>query len=301
MRNICFLNRWWQKMLICLSLFSVFVSTISEAAGPPPVITFQPLDQTVPKGGTAIFTVVAVSGTTLSYTWFKGNQKMAGKTARILTINNVGLTDATGYYVAVKNAGGTVTSRKATLIIGIPDTISPTNGITSPTANQGWSNAVFTVTGAARDNVGVANVFLSLNGGGWTTATTANGWTNWSVQVSLTTGTNTVQACAVDAAGNVSTTNSVKFVYVTVDWAPGSLNGLVAAITPDDQSTLYVGFWTNTFSQSSTDTNNNNGVGTYSYTKLSANTARLVIAYTSPPTITNDNASVFLTFTSNNT
>jgi hypothetical protein len=418
--------------------------------------------------------VVAVSGTTLSYQWFKGNQKMAGQTARILTINNVGLMDANVYYVQVKNAGGTVTSRKATLIIGIPDTVSPTNGITSPTANQGWSNAVFTVTGAARDNVGVANVFLSLNGGGWTTATTANGWTNWSAQVSLTPGTNTVQAyavdpagnvsttnsvtfvyiltapltvapltvnivgggtvvtnynnqllqigvsyamtaktnpgfafvywtdgddavltngatlqfvmasnltftatfvdvarptngitsptanqrwsnavctvtgaardnigvanvflslngggwitatttngctnwsaqvsltpgtntvqaCAVDAAGNVSTTNTVKFVYVTVDWAPGSLNGLVATITPDGQSPFHVGFWTNTFSQSSTDTNNNNGVGTYSYTKLSANTARLVIAYTSPPTITNDNASVFLTFTSNNT
>ena len=642
MGNICFLSRWRQKTLICLSLFGVCVSTISEAAGPPPVITVQPLDQTVPKGGTAIFTVVAVSGTTLSYTWFKGNQKMAGQTARILTINNVGPMDANVYYVAVKNAGGTVTSRTATLIIGIPDTVSPTNGITSPTANQGWSNAVFTVTGAARDNVGVANVFLSLNGGGWTPATTANGWTNWSAQVSLTPGTNTVQAyavdpagnasttnsvkfvyiltapltvapltvnivgggtvvtnynnqllqigapyamtaktntgfafvhwtdgdgnvlttgatlqfvmasnltftasfvdvatptngitsptanqrwsnavftvtgaardnvgvanvflslngggwtpaitangwtnwsaqvsltpgtntvqacavdvagnvsttntvkfvyiliapltvnivgggtvvtnynnqllqigasyamtartntgfafvhwtdgdgnvltngatlqfvmasnltftasfvdvaaptngitsptanqrwsnavftvtgaardnvgvanvflslngggwtpaitangwtnwsaqvsltpgtntvqaCAVDAAGNVSTTNTVKFVYVTVDWAPGSLNGLVATITPDGQSTFHVGFWTNTFSQSSTDTNNNNGVGTYSYTKLNANTARLVIAYTSPPTITNDNASVFLTFTSNNT
>src|ERR1035437_8187602 len=256
MRNICFLSRWRQKTLICLSLFGVCVSTISEAAGPPPVITVQPLDQTVPKGGTAIFTVVAVSGTTLSYTWFKGNQKMAGQTARILTINNVGPKDATVYYVQVKNAGGTVTSRMATLIIGIPDTVSPTNGITSPSANQRWSNAVFTVTDAARDNVGVANVLVSLNGGGWTLATTANGWTNWSSQVNLTPGTNTVQAYAVDPAGNVSTTNSVKFVYVTVDWAPGSLNGLVAAITPDGQSTFHVGFWTNTFSQSSTDTNN---------------------------------------------
>ena len=474
MRKICFLNRWRQKTLICLSLFSVFVSTISEAAGPPPVITVQPLDITVPDKGTAIFTVVAVSATTLSYQWYLDGGSIKKANSRVLTLSKVKAGDAGDYTVKVSNASGTVTSRKATLIIGIPDTISPTNGITSPTANQGWSNAVFTVTGAARDNVGVANVFLSLNGGGWTTATTANGctnwsaqvsltpgtntvqayavdpagnvsttnsvtfvyiltapltvtpltvnivgggtvvtnynnqllqigvsyamtaktnpgfafvyWTdgddavltngatlqfvmasnltftatfvdvatptngitsptanqrwsnavftvtgaardnvgvanvflslngggwitatttngctNWSAQVSLTPGTNTVQACAVDAAGNVSTTNTVKFVYVTVDRAPGSLNGLVATITPDGQSTFHVGFWTNTFSQSSTDTNNNNGVGTYSYTKLSANTARLVIAYTSPPTITNDNASVFLTFTSNNT
>ena len=51
--------------LLCLFLCAVFPA--STFAGPPPVITVQPLDQTVPYGGTAVFAVLATSGTTLSY------------------------------------------------------------------------------------------------------------------------------------------------------------------------------------------------------------------------------------------
>ena len=205
---------------------------------------------------------------------------------------------------------GNVLTNKATLkfamesnltfVANFVDTARPTNTITSPTANQRCSNDVFNVTGTARDNVGVTNVFYLLNSTGWSNAVSPNNWANWTASVTLTPGTNTLQAYAVDSSGNVSKTNIVKFVYVTVDWAPGSLNGLVAVITPEDQNTFYDGFWTNTFSQSSTDTNNYNGVGAYTYTKLSTNTAQLVINYTSPPTITGASASVFLMFTSNN-
>jgi hypothetical protein len=146
--------------------------------------------------------------------------------------------------------------------------------------------------------VAVSNVFYQLNNNGWNPVTSFNG-TNWSAAVTLTPGTNTVQAYAVDTSGNVSATNTVKFIYLAGGPAPGLLNGLVAAITPDGQSTFYVGFWTNTFSQGSTDTNNDFGVGTYTYTKLTTNTARLVTIYTSPPLIAGNGTSVFLTFTTN--
>ncbi|MGA3283572.1 MAG: Ig-like domain-containing protein, partial [Verrucomicrobiota bacterium] len=50
----------------------------------------------------------------------------------------------------------------------------------------------------------------------WTAATTGNNWTNWTAYVTLTPGTNTVQAYAVDTSGNLSPTNTVRFEYVVL-------------------------------------------------------------------------------------
>lgn len=88
--------------------------------------------------------------------------------------------------------------------------------IISPKANEFSSNGVYTVTGTASDNApgrAITNVLYSLNSAAWTNATTANGWINWTGSVMLAPGTNTLQAYAVDNAGNISSTNTVKFVY----------------------------------------------------------------------------------------
>ena len=95
------------------------------------------------------------------------------------------------------------------------DVQKPTNAITAPAPNQRWSNSIFTVKGTARDNVQVSNVFCQINGGSWFPAATSNAWTNWTTNVTLTPGSNTVRAYAVDTSGNLSTpTNSVSFFYV---------------------------------------------------------------------------------------
>ena len=96
-------------------------------------------------------------------------------------------------------------------VANFADITRPTLSITSPTANQKWSNAVFTVTGKCADNVAVSNVFVSVNTDDWTMATNNGG--NWLEQVSLIPGTNFVSAFAVDTTGNVSLTNTVKFIY----------------------------------------------------------------------------------------
>jgi hypothetical protein len=95
---------------------------------------------------------------------------------------------------------------------GVPQ---PTLAITAPTAGQRWSNAVFTVTGTVADSVPVSNVLYQINGSVWNPATTANQWLNWTAQVTLTPGTNTIQAYAIDTAGSVSATSQVAFNYVT--------------------------------------------------------------------------------------
>ncbi len=104
-----------------------------------------------------------------------------------------------------------------TLQANFVDVARPTNTVTAPKSGQRWSNAVFTVTGTARDNAGVTGVWYQLNTNDWVPASSGNGWTNWTANVTLTPGANTVRAYAADAAGNRSVTNSVRFVYVLSD------------------------------------------------------------------------------------
>ena len=177
------------------------------------------------------------------------------------------------------------------------DITKPTVSIITPTSNQQWTNETFTVTGKAGDNVAVGAVYYSLNGSGWTSATTGNGWTNWTANLTLTPGTNTVQACAVDTSGNISITNKVIFAYAT---APNSLAGLMGAVNESGGGTFYLCFGTSTFSQNSGNTNYDNGVGNYTYTHLSPKTAQLSITYTAPPSISGAKTVVLLTFITNN-
>jgi uncharacterized repeat protein (TIGR02543 family) len=104
--------------------------------------------------------------------------------------------------------------------------------ITAPLPNQRWSNAVFNVTGIITNSVNVSNVMYQLNGSGWNTATTTNNWSNWVAQVSLTPGTNTIQAYALDNVGNFTPTNQVKFVYVPIAMLSLETNG-IGTISPN--------------------------------------------------------------------
>jgi hypothetical protein len=98
------------------------------------------------------------------------------------------------------------------------DTNKPVLAITNLVAGQRWSNSVFTVMGWATDNVAVASVYCSLSNAvestGYGLAATANGWANWSTNLTLAPGTNMFSAYAVDINGNVSPTNNVSFQYV---------------------------------------------------------------------------------------
>src|SRR5665213_1127671 len=88
-------KRWLERAAVCLLIFSFRLVSPCLAAGPPPIITVQPLDTIAAYGGTAAFTVTATSGTTLSYQWYKDgllilNQLLMNQTASTLNLTNVG-------------------------------------------------------------------------------------------------------------------------------------------------------------------------------------------------------------------
>ena len=107
------------------------VATLTVTVPPPPAINTQPADLTVLAGGTASFTVVAGGGGggPYAYQWFQGTALLSNQINATLTLPGVQSSQAGGYQVIVIAAGGSVTSRVATLTVLVPPTISiqPTN------------------------------------------------------------------------------------------------------------------------------------------------------------------------------
>ena len=101
--------------------FGQQVSVAINVVNPVPVITSQPASATRDPGQTATFTVAA-SGAT-SYQWKKNGVNLAnggnigGATSATLTVTGVQVADAGFYTVAVGNAGGSVTSSQAQLVV----------------------------------------------------------------------------------------------------------------------------------------------------------------------------------------
>jgi uncharacterized repeat protein (TIGR02543 family) len=124
----------------------------------------------------------------------------------------------TGDYTTNTATLSFIVTTNVSLTANFVETAKPILSITAPKANERESNSTFTVTGKASDLVSVASVQYELNTNGWmelaTNVNTANGFTNWNVNVNLNPGTNTIKAFAINQAGIHSATNSVSFIYV---------------------------------------------------------------------------------------
>jgi hypothetical protein len=146
-------------------------------------------------------------------------------------------TDWTGSFTTNGSNLTFLMASNLTFTANFVDTNPPVLTVKSPISGQRWSNAAFTVTGSATDNVAVSNVFYSLNGGKWSNAVTDNNWTNWTAAVTLALGTNTNAVYAVDTSGNKSLTNTVKFLYIPSAILTVQTNGL-GGINPVDNGKL---------------------------------------------------------------
>jgi hypothetical protein len=171
------------------------------------------------------------------------------------------------------------------------DKQKPTLKLNPVPDNNALATNTFFIGGTAKDNDTVADVFCQVNGTGWQEASTVNGWSNWWFDLSsnpLTPGTNTVEAYAVDPAGNASATGKLKLTYVVT---PSSLNGYtITAVKPDD-SIVTFDFGASSFTQTE-------GVGTYSFKKQTSTTGKLTITFSAPPPV--EKGSFVLQFTNAN-
>jgi hypothetical protein len=135
--------------------------------------------------------------------------------------------DATNDFYVIRFQGWDALGRTAIGTVSVGDDMRPQVIIVSPTWDQRINNPACTVTGTATDDVEVASVQVQLNDGLWLPA---SGLTNWTRQVTLIQGVNTIRAYAVDNRGQFSATNSVGVI----------LGGPWLTITPTETNSLVV-------------------------------------------------------------
>ncbi len=154
-------NEKLKKAFSGLFLFGFLVSSGFAQVGTPPTISVQPLDQTVPSGGTATFQVAASSSTVMTFKWYRNGAAVSGATNNIYTITNVQTNHAGVYKVDVKNATGTTTSSNAILSV-LQSLVANTASIT--TAQDTATNLQLTATSANGSALTYAIVAGPTNG-----------------------------------------------------------------------------------------------------------------------------------------
>jgi hypothetical protein len=181
----------------------------------PPVITVQPVGQTVGYDETATFSVVATGAGPLSYVWLRNG----------IPINSAGVStfgfyrvepDMTGSIsVVVSNAGGSVTSNSVTLAIG-PSIVAPTIAVSpvsqtvsvsstgsftvSATGTQPlyyqWRKDGVAIAGATNSTLALSNVQVA-DAGSYTVVVTNAAGSATSVAASLTISTGSTGSAPV--------------------------------------------------------------------------------------------------------
>jgi uncharacterized protein (TIGR02145 family) len=89
-----------------------------------PIITTQPVSQTVASGESVAFSVLATGTAPLTYQWYKDGIAVSGEVSSTYTISSVTSNHAGAYTVAVSNSAGSVVSEGAVLTVneatGVP-------------------------------------------------------------------------------------------------------------------------------------------------------------------------------------
>ena len=111
----------------------------------PPSIDIQPADVVRPAGAVAGFSVTASGSGTLKYQWYKGATILSNETAAILVLANVQPATEGAYKVVITNIYGAITSRLASLRVGVVPSILSDPADTSVGAG---ATALFNVTAA---------------------------------------------------------------------------------------------------------------------------------------------------------
>lgn len=119
--NICQVALYTSALSPAQVLNHFYYGYLNAAPGvSKPIIVTQPQSQPSYVGGSATFSVTAVSGPAMTNQWYFGSTPLTGQTNSTLTLTNLQLASAGNYSVVVGNANGTTNSAPATLTVSTP-------------------------------------------------------------------------------------------------------------------------------------------------------------------------------------
>ena len=107
-----------------------------------PVISAQPLSQTVPMGAGVILNVLGLSGPPLRYQWLKDGATISGATDATFTIPAAARHDSGAYAVVLSNPVGRTLSSNVVVLVRVPEKLS---------APQQLADGTFTLTAGDAD------------------------------------------------------------------------------------------------------------------------------------------------------
>ncbi|MFN7140171.1 MAG: immunoglobulin domain-containing protein, partial [Limisphaerales bacterium] len=174
-----------------------------------------PTATSVNQGTAVTFTLNSVSGTSpFSYQWYKGASPIAGATGTSYSIPAAQPGDSGSYSVEVSNLKATVMSESLSLTV-IADSVAPMLKVLNPKANVIITGAgSVSVSGTATDDIGVKSVEVSVNDSAPQAAVfTSAKLVNWTVNASLTAGTNFITVVAKDFADNEFSVGPIRVFY----------------------------------------------------------------------------------------
>src|SRR5262245_13081207 len=151
-----------QSLASCMML-AANAAGFFQAHAQGPVIITQPENQVVSVGANATFDVLASGTPPLTYQWRFNGANLPGENSSTLHVAAVTTNNAGTYTVVVSNAGGSVTSSPAALVV-IP--ILP--GALDLSFNAGDVNDVVrSVNVPGSDKILVGGWFTFINGTNW--------------------------------------------------------------------------------------------------------------------------------------
>ncbi len=124
-----------------------FTITDSGVVDSAPIITTQPLSQTVAAGASVSFSVAASGSPAPTFQWRKAGVAIANATKATYTMAGVSAGDAGSYTVVVTNSIGSVTSSAATLTVSAAVT-GPVI-VTQPLSNAAFVGGAVTISAVA--------------------------------------------------------------------------------------------------------------------------------------------------------
>jgi uncharacterized protein YjbI with pentapeptide repeats len=131
--------------------------------GVAPVITSQPINQSVGVGQSASFSVTATGSTPLLYQWFLNGTNLAGATMTTMALTRATLSNAGAYSVTVSNSFGGMSNWVGNLIVtNVPLSLG-TNG-----AGLQYANGLVILQVNGLTGIGTAIVEVSSNLTQWT-------------------------------------------------------------------------------------------------------------------------------------